>query len=186
MCVTQKLKLYNGGNAPAEIFWDNNKEKAFSVSPKKDIILPQTEKAATFIFNPFNSLIQKEKYPDEFKLNIINGEPMTFPVEGIVSTCYVNFSGDGGDTVNFDLVHTGVPATKIFSLRNDSVRIVSAYQIQNPLPEILFIQLTGLAASYNASISVVVKLTANLLTRFNVPLATPAGAHHFADTSDFA
>ena len=35
MCVTQKLKLYNGGNAPAEIFWDNNKEKAFSVSPKK-------------------------------------------------------------------------------------------------------------------------------------------------------
>ena len=140
MCVTQKLKLYNGGNAPAEIFWDNNKEKAFSVSPKKDIILPQTEKEATFIFNPFNSLIQKEKYPDEFKLNIINGEPMTFPVEGIVSTCYVNFSGDGGDTVNFDLVHTGVPATKIFSLRNDSVRIVSAYQIQNPLPDILTFQ----------------------------------------------
>ena len=65
---------------------------------------------------------------------------MTFPVEGIVSTCYVNFSGDGGDTVNFDLVHTGVPATKIFSLRNDSVRIVSAYQIQNPLPDILTFQ----------------------------------------------
>jgi hypothetical protein len=44
MSVTQKLRLYNGGNAPAEIFWDNNREKAFSISPKKDTILPRTEK----------------------------------------------------------------------------------------------------------------------------------------------
>ena len=137
MSVTQKLKLYNGGNAPAEIFWDNNKEKAFSISPKKDIIMPQSDKDVTIIFNPFNSSVQREKYPDEFKLNIINGDPMIFPVEGIVSTSYVNFAGEGGDTINFELVHTGVPSTKIFSLRNDSIRIVSAYQIQNPLPEIL-------------------------------------------------
>ena len=136
MSVTQKLKLFNGGNAPAEIFWDNNREKAFSISPKKDIIMPRTEKEVTVVFNPFNSAIQRERYPDEFKLNIINGEPMTFPVEGVVSTCYVNFSGEG-DTVNFDLVHTGVPSTKLFSLKNDSIRVVSAYQIQNPLPDIL-------------------------------------------------
>ena len=136
MSVTQKLRLYNGGNAPAEIFWDNNREKAFSISPKKDTILPRTEKEVTVVFNPFNSAVQRERYPDEFKLNIINGETLSFPVEGVVSTCYVNFSGEG-DTVNFELVHTGVPTTKLFSLKNDSMRVVSAYQIQNPLPEVL-------------------------------------------------
>ena len=76
MSVTQKLRLYNGGNAPVEIFWDHNREKAFSISPKKDIIMPQTEKDAIMVFNPFNSTIQRERYPDEFKLNIVNGEPM--------------------------------------------------------------------------------------------------------------
>ena len=136
MSVTQKLKLFNSGNAPAEIFWDNNREKAFSISPKKDIIMPKTEKEVTVVFNPFNSTVQRERYPDEFKLNIINGEPMIFPVEGIVSTCNVNFAGEG-DTINFDLVHTGVPSTKLFSLKNDSLRVVSAYQIHNPLPDIL-------------------------------------------------
>ena len=139
MSVTQKLRLYNGGNAPAEIFWDDNREKAFTITPKKDTILPKTEKEVVVVFNPFNSTVQRERYPDEFKLNIINGEIMTFPVEGIVSTCYVDFSGEG-DTVNFDLVHTGVPSTKIFSLKNNSVRIVSAYQIQNPLPDFLTFQ----------------------------------------------
>ena len=136
MSVTQKLRLYNGGNAPAEIFWDNNKEKAFSINPKKDTIMPKTEKEVIMVFNPFNSPIQKERYPDEFKLNITNGEPMLFPVEGVVSNCYVHFIGEG-DTVNFDLVHTGVPFTKTFSLKNEYIRVVSAYQIQNPLPDIL-------------------------------------------------
>ena len=139
MSVTQKLRLYNGGNAPAEIFWDNNREKAFTISPKNDIIPPETEKEVVVVFNPFNSTVQRERYPDEFKLNIINGEPMIFPVEGVVSTCYVKFSGEG-DTINFDLVHTGVPSTKMFSLKNDSIRIVSAYQIQNPLPGVLTFQ----------------------------------------------
>ena len=139
MSVTQKLRLFNGGNAPAEIFWDNNREKAFTISPKKDTIMPKTEKEVVVVFNPFNSTVQRERYPDELKLNIINGETLSFPVEGVVSTCYVNFSGDG-DTVNFDLVHTGVPASKLFTLKNDSIRIVSAYQIQNPLPDILTFQ----------------------------------------------
>ena len=35
------------------------------------------------------------------------------------------------------MVHTGVPATKLFSLKNETNRVVSAYQIQNPLPDIL-------------------------------------------------
>ena len=136
MSVTQKLRLFNGGNAPAEIFWDKNKEKAFNISPMKDTIMPHTEKEVTVVFNPFNSAIQREKYPDEFKLNIINGEAVTFPVEGIVSSCNVVFGGDG-DKVNFDMVHTGVAATKLFSLKNETSRVVSAYQIQNPLPDVL-------------------------------------------------
>ena len=136
MSVTQKLVLFNGGNAPAEIYWDKNKEKAFSISPMKDTIYPNTEKEVTVVFNPFNSSVQKEKYPDEFRMNIINGEPVVFPVEGIVSSCNVVFGGDG-DTVNFEMVHTGVAATKLFSLKNESNRVVSAYQIQNPLPDIL-------------------------------------------------
>ena len=61
---------------------------------------------------------------------------MLFPVEGVVSNCYVHFIGEG-DTVNFDLVHTGVPFTKTFSLKNEYIRVFSAYQIQNPLPDIL-------------------------------------------------
>jgi hypothetical protein len=69
-------------------------------------------------------------------MNIVNGEPVVFPVEGIVSSCNVVFGGDG-DTVNFEMVHTGVAATKLFSLKNESHRVVSAYQIQNPLPDIL-------------------------------------------------
>ena len=136
MSVTQKLRLFNGGNAPAEIFWDKNKEKAFNISPMKDTIMPHSEKEVTVVFNPFNSAVQREKYPDEFKLNIINGEAVTFPVEGIVSSCNVVFGGDG-DKVNFDMVHTGVAATKLFSLKNETSRVVSAYQIQNPLPDVL-------------------------------------------------
>ena len=136
MSVTQRLRLFNGGNAPAEIFWDKNKEKAFSISPMKDTIMPHTEKEVTVIFNPFNSTVQREKYPDEFKLNIVNGEAINFPVEGLVSSCNVIFGGDG-DTVNFDMVHTGVSATKLFSLKNETSRVVSAYQIQNPLPDVL-------------------------------------------------
>ena len=136
MSVTQKLRLFNGGNAPAEIYWDKNKEKAFTISPMKDTILPHQEKEVVVVFNPFNSTVQREKYPDEFRLNILNGEPVVFPVEGIVSSCNVVFGGDG-DTVNFEMVHTGVPSTKLFSLKNESSRVVSAYQILNPLPDIL-------------------------------------------------
>ena len=48
MCITQKLRFFNSGNASAEVRWDENKEKAFKISPMHDIIQPP---------------IQKEKYP---------------------------------------------------------------------------------------------------------------------------
>ena len=44
MSVIQKLRFFNGGNAPAEIRWEENKEKAFKIVPMKDTILPQREK----------------------------------------------------------------------------------------------------------------------------------------------
>ena len=103
----------------------------------KDIIRPQTEKEISIIFNPFDSPVQKEKYPDELRMNIVNGEQMKFQVEGLVSSCNVNFFELPDDTVIFDMVHTGVPSTKIFSLKNETFRVVTAYQIQNPLPGVL-------------------------------------------------
>ena len=137
MCVVQKLKFFNGGNAQAEIYWDENKEKAFKISPMKDIIPPQTEHDVSITFNPFESPVQKEKYPDELRLNIINGEQLKFPIEGVVSSCTVNFMDLPDDSVIFDMVHTGVPSTQSFLLKNETSRVVTAYQIQNPYPEIL-------------------------------------------------
>ena len=137
MCVTQKLRFFNGGNAAAEVRWDENREKAFKIIPMRDTIPAQTEKEFSIIFNPFDSPVQKEKYPDEIKMNIVNGEPVKFQIEAIVSPCNVVFYELPNDTINFEMVHTGVPNTKHFNLKNETNRVVTAYQIQNPLPEIL-------------------------------------------------
>ena len=137
MSVTQKLRLFNGGNAAAEVKWDENKEKAFRIIPMKDVIPSQTEKEFAIIFNPFNNPVQKEKYTDEIKMNIVNGEPVKFQIEAFVSSCNVIFYELPNDTINFEMVHTGVPNTKHFNLKNETNRVVTAYQIQNPLPEIL-------------------------------------------------
>ena len=157
MSVVQKLRFFNGGNAPAEIKWEENKEKAFKIVPMKETILPQTEKEISIIFNPFESPVQKEKYPDEIKMNIINGEQMKFQIEGLVSSCNVNFFDLPDDTVIFDMVHTGVPSTKTFSLKNETYRVVTAYQIQNPLPEILqFKDLAGYLTDKNKNIQITI------------------------------
>ena len=137
MCITQKLRFFNSGNASAEVRWDENKEKAFKISPMHDIIPSQTEKEFSIIFNPFESPIQKEKYPDEIRMNIVNGEPVKFQIEAVVQPCNVIFFELPNDTINFEMVHTGVPNTKHFNLKNETNRVVTAYQIQNPLPEIL-------------------------------------------------
>ena len=137
MCVTQKLRFFNGGNAAAEVRWEENKEKAFKIIPMRDTIQAQTEKEFAIVFNPFDSPVQKEKYPDEIKMNIVNGEPVKFQIEAIVSPCNVIFYELPNDTINFEMVHTGVPNTKFFNLKNETNRVVTAYQIQNPLPEIL-------------------------------------------------
>ena len=47
MNVVQKLRFFNGGNAPAEIRWEENKEKAFKIVPMKDVIRPQTENSSS-------------------------------------------------------------------------------------------------------------------------------------------
>ena len=135
MCVVQKIRLYNNGNAPTEIKFDENKEKAFKISPIKETILPNKEKEINITFNPFESPIQKEKYTDILKMNIINGNPISFPVEGNIPLCNVSFYNLENETIVFDLVHTGVPTSKIFYLKNETYRVISTYLIQNPLPE---------------------------------------------------
>ena len=137
MWVTQKIRMFNGGNAPAVIKWDEVKEKAFKISPMKDVIPSQTEHEVSVIFNPFESAVQKEKYQEEIKMNIENGDPEKFTFVGQVSLCNVKFFNLPNDTIDFEMVHTGVPTTKTFSLKNETNRVVTAYQIQNPLPEIL-------------------------------------------------
>ena len=137
MNITQKLRFFNGGNAPAEVRWDEVKEKAFQIVPMRDTIPTQTEKDFAIIFNPFDSPTQKERYPEEIKMNIVNGEPVKFQIEAVVSPCNVIFYELPNDTINFEMVHTGVPNTKHFNLKNETNRVVTAYKIQNPLPEIL-------------------------------------------------
>ena len=137
MSITQKLRFFNGGNAPAEVRWDEVREKAFRIYPMRDTIPSQTEKEFAVIFNPFDSPVQKEKYLEEIKMNIVNGEPVKFQIEAVVSPCNVIFYELPNDTINFEMVHTGVPNTKHFNLKNETNRVVTAYQIQNPLPEIL-------------------------------------------------
>ena len=91
MFVVQKIRLYNGGNAPAEIQFEENKEVAFKIAPLKETILPNKEKEINITFNPYENPIQKEKYTDQLKMNIVNGEPMIFPVEGVIPLCNACF-----------------------------------------------------------------------------------------------
>ena len=135
MNVVQKIRLYNNGNAPTEIKFDENKEKAFIISPMKETILPNNEKEINIIFNPFESAIQKEKYTDQLKMNILNGDPVIFPVEGNIPLCHVSFYNIENETIIFELVHTGVPTSKVFYLKNESYRIITTYLIKNPFPE---------------------------------------------------
>ena len=54
MSITQKLRFFNGGNAAAEVRWDEVHEKAFHIFPMRDTIPAQTEKEFAVIFNPFD------------------------------------------------------------------------------------------------------------------------------------
>jgi hypothetical protein len=101
MNITQKLRFFNSGNAAAEVRWDEVKEKAFKIVPMRDTIPSQTEKDFAIIFNPFESPVQKERYPEEIKMNIVNGEPVKFQIEAIVQPCNVIFFELPNDTINF-------------------------------------------------------------------------------------
>ena len=135
MCLNQKIKLYNGGNASVEINFEESKEPAFKINPMKEIIPPNKEKDINISFNPFDSINQKEKYNEQIKMNIINGNPIIFPIEGYIPPVIVSLSNLEEDTILFDLVHTGIPTSKFFSLKNDTPKINTIYMIKNPLPE---------------------------------------------------
>ena len=144
MNVVQKLRLFNGGNAPVEINFEPSKENVFKINPINEVIPSNKEKEISFSFNPFETEIQKEKYFDQIKMNIINGNPITFPIEASVPPVSVSFANLDNDTIYFDLVHTGVSISKTFSLKNDSPKSITIYKIINPLPENLtFKEISG-------------------------------------------
>ena len=90
-------------------------------------------------------------------MNIENGDPEKFQFIGQVSLCNVNFFNLPNDTIDFEMVHTGVPTTKTFSLKNETNRVVTAYQIQNPLPEILqFKEVAGYLTDKAKSVEVTI------------------------------
>ena len=156
MSVVQKLRLFNGGNAPVEINFDESKEKAFQIEPKKEIIPPSKEKEISISFNPFESEVQKEKYNDQLKMNIISGSPMFFPVEAFIPLVSVSFSNLEEDTIHFDLVHTGIPSSKFITLKNETPKNITIYKIINPLPENLqFKELTGYITDKPKSIEII-------------------------------
>ena len=135
MSVVQKIRLFNGGNAPVEIHFEESKEKVFQISPMKEKIPPNIEKDINISFNPFESETQKEKYNDNIKMNIINGSPMYFPVEAFVPLVSVSLYNLEDNTVHYELVHTGVPTSKFITLKNETPKNITMYMIQNPLPD---------------------------------------------------
>ena len=156
MNVTQKIKLFNGGNAPVEINFEESKEKVFQIFPMKEKIPPNKEKEISISFNPFESEIQKEKYLDNIKMNIINGSPMFFPVEAQVPLVSVSFSNLEENTIYFELVHTGVPTSKFITLKNETPKNITIYKIENPLPDnLIFKEETGYILDKTKTIEII-------------------------------
>ena len=135
MTVIQKLKLFNGGNAPVEINFEDTKDPVFKILSKKEIISPNSYKDISISFNPFESEIQKEKYTEQIQMNIISGNPILIPVEAYVPLVSINFANLEENTLIFDLVHTGVSTSKFITLKNDTNKTITAYKIINLLPE---------------------------------------------------
>ena len=157
MSVVQKLKLFNGGNAPVEIVFEDTKDSVFQILSKKEIITPNKEKEISVSFNPFESEIQKEKYTGQIQMNIINGNPVFFPVEAYVPLVSISLSNiEENNSIIFDLVHTGVSTSKFFTLKNDTPKTITAYKIINPLPENLqFKEISGYLTDRPKNIEVI-------------------------------
>ncbi|MCQ2815955.1 MAG: hypothetical protein MJ252_01695, partial [archaeon] len=160
MSLKQKLKLFNDGNSNAVIRWQENKEKAFIISPMEMEVRPGQDSEVSITFNPFAAIIQKDnyKYTDELIMNIENGDSKKFTVEGVVQPCVVKFFNLEEDTVDFEMIHTGIENVKKFHLKNETSRVITAYQIQNDFPETLdFKDSCGYLADKAKEIEVILK-----------------------------
>lgn len=127
MSVLQKLVLGNFGNAPAKIRWEENKIKYFSINPMEALVMPGKEFPVEITFTP-TDVSTKNDIEDELKLNIENGNPMTFRVIGNVPMSVVKFWPENSDTINCGFVHIGVGHKIIFTLKNSGRNII-AYMI---------------------------------------------------------
>lgn len=127
MSVVQKLVLGNFGNSAARIKWEENRVKYFSISPSEAIIPPGKEFPVEITFTP-TDVSTKNDIEDELKLNIENGNPMTFRVIGNVPMSVVKFMPETSDSINCGFVHIGVGHKVVFTLKNSGRNII-AYMI---------------------------------------------------------
>lgn len=127
MSVVQKLVLGNTGNAPAKIKWEENRVKYFTINPMEALIPPGKEFATEITFTP-TDVCTKNDIEDELKLNIENGNPMSFRVIGSVPMSVVKFFPETSDLINCGFVHIGVGHRVVFSLKNNGRNII-AYTI---------------------------------------------------------
>jgi len=127
MSVVQKLVLGNFGNSAAKIKWEENRVKFFSISPLEAIIPPGKEFPVEITFTP-TDVRNKNDIEDELKLNIENGNPMTFRVIGNVPVSDVRFMPETSDIINCGFVHIGVGHKVTFTLKNIGRNII-AYMI---------------------------------------------------------
>ena len=138
MSITQKLEFLNLGNAPADFFWDQPKDKIWSIEPMTGRIFPKGPKFFMDIsFTPKSEIYNKYELEEDLKLNLVNGppQPMVIKVLGTVSPAVCKLVAVGGkdsnapgDVLNFDFVHIGIEETKEFHIKNEK-SLVAAYSI---------------------------------------------------------
>ena len=137
--VVQKLKLFNGGNAPAVIKWDKNKKEAFKINPSTMSINPNTEGVVEISYTPIESG-SSSKVEDILRCNIENGDSFTIPVRGDVPFSSVKLINPTNDILHFGDVNVGQAETRTFTLKNDTTKNPAAYIILNKKPGVISFQ----------------------------------------------
>jgi len=137
--VVQKLKLFNGGNAPAVIKWEKNKKEAFKINPMTLSINPNTEGIVEVSYTPIESG-PNSKVEDILRCNIENGDSFVIPVRGDVPFSSVKLINPPNETLSFGDVNVGQAETRTFTLKNETTKNPAAYIILNKRPGVLSFQ----------------------------------------------
>ena len=101
------------------------------------LIPPGKDFPVEITFTP-TDVCTKNDIEDELKLNVENGNQMSFRVSGNVPMSVVKFWPETSDTVNCGFVHIGVGHKVVFTLKNSGRNII-AYMIVRKIIFIFFI-----------------------------------------------